>query len=189
MDGDNDLCYRWWEADHLEELEKPLMTDAINLAPASLSLLTMLTALSGHRPPLRRRLREDGLSEEAADDDDDAGVRDARVCASQVYRTLLSLHSYTVPAQPSSYYAASPPSAAAFAGWTLCTTQPCVTADGVHIPAGVLGRVLRGDFVQWRLEWSGWAALVARPRAPPHWPMRGRKAVVVPGPHHRRSHR
>ena len=175
MDGDNDLCYRWWQQQQQAELEQPLMTEAVGLFPSSLALLSMLTALAGQREEQSERVREDGLREERAaagrdESEDDSSARDAMVCASQSFRTLLSLRSYAAPAQPASYYATEPRAALAGSsqqqqaanGWSLVTTQTCETADGVQIPAGSRGRLLRGEWVQWRVDWSAWPVLCRR---------------------------
>ena len=160
MEGDNDLSYRFWEQDQLAALDKPLVSDAINVFPAQLTLLHLLTALSGHRQPGRERVREDGLKDDEAEaaDGDSRAARDATVCASQSFRTLLSLQTYTTAAEPSDYYSSKP----AAAGWSLVTTQQTVTADGVVIPAGVYGRLLHGNMMQWRVQWSGWRMLLSR---------------------------
>ena len=160
MEGDNDLSYRFWEQDQQAALDKPLVNDAINVFPARLTLLPMLAALSGHTVEGRERVREDGLrDEDAATAEDGSSVaRDAAVCASQGFRTLLSLQTYTAPAEPSDYYSKS----ATAGGWTLTTTQRTVTADGVVLPAGVYGRLVHGDLVQWRVQWSGWHMLLNR---------------------------
>ena len=163
MGNDNDLAYRWWEAQHVGDLEQPLLTEALALFPHSLSLLSLLTAVAGQRGQRRVRLRADGLSEDIADEATTRTERDAQICAAQVYRTLLTLHTYTTAALPSSHCTTTPPqSSAALAGWTLRTTSATVTVDGVVLPAGAFGRPLRGGLVQWRVEWSGWAGLISR---------------------------
>ena len=163
MGEDVDLAYRWWEAQHVGELEQPLLTEALATFPHSLSLLTLLHATAGHSPQRRSRLRSDGLRDDVLDDHTARLQRDAQICAAQAYRTLLALHTYTAATPPPSLYTSTPQqSAAALAGWTLRATTAVETVDGVVIPAGAYGRPLGGGLVQWRVEWSGWVGLTNR---------------------------
>ena len=163
MEGDNDLCYRWWEAQQLGDAEQPLLQHCQQWLPHSLALIRCLTALVGRRGERRERLREDGLSEEVRDEAVDRAIRDAAVCASQVFRSVLRLQSYATAELPPSHISASPSAeAAALAPWTLRSLRSFHTSDGVLVPAGSFGRPLSDGVVQWRVDWSGWRGLLHR---------------------------